>query len=68
MLVAVNENRDKSKNPTKILRVWLWLDKRGMLLSLNIIMRIKGEKLLGVCCVSFPEETRHTCLLTPENP
>lgn len=30
-----------------------------MVLSLNIIMGIRGEKFLALCCVSFPEETRH---------
>jgi hypothetical protein len=59
MLVSSDKNRKKTHKQysTKILRIWLWLDKTVVLLSLNIDMRFTVEQIIGVCSVTFPRET-----------
>lgn len=66
-MIVRNKQTIKNPNPTNILRIWLWLDKTVILLSPNIALKIFGEQCMGVCCVTFPAEILHTCLLTPEN-
>ena len=58
MLVSSDKNRKKTHKQysTKILRIWLWLDKTVVLLSLNIDMRFTVEQIIGVCSVTFPRE------------
>lgn len=59
MLVSSDKNRKKTHKQysTKILRIWRWLDKTVVLLSLNIDMRFTVEQIIGVCSVTFPRET-----------
>ena len=64
--MLLTQTKTGKKKPYQNILICLWPDERGMLLSLDI-MRIRGVKLLALCCVSFPKETRYmpTILVDP---